>query len=72
MTFVTVRVSFHVIESAVTFFRTTVPLAFVLSRYTNLYVIWLFLIVQGADLIKCVIGVVLVKKGVWMQNIVKT
>ena len=29
-------------------------------------------IVQGADLIKCVIGVVLVKKGVWMQNIVKS
>ena len=50
----------------------SVPLAFVLSRYTNLYVIWLFLIVQGADLVKCVIGVVLVKKGVWMQNIVKT
>lgn len=50
----------------------SVPIAFVLSRCTNLYVIWMFLIVQSADWIKCVIGVVLVKKGVWMHNIVKT
>ena len=50
----------------------SVPIAFVLSRYTNLYVIWIFMFVQAADWIKCVIGVVLVKKGVWMHNIVKT
>ena len=28
--------------------------------------------VQLADLIKCVIGFVLVKKGVWLQNIVSS
>ena len=49
----------------------SVPIAFALSRWTDLYVIWIFLLVQAADLIKCVIGVVLVKKGVWMHNIVK-
>ncbi len=49
----------------------SVPIAFVLSRFTGLYVIWIFLFVQAADWIKCVIGVVLVKKGVWMHNIVK-
>ncbi|MBE6835047.1 MAG: MATE family efflux transporter [Ruminococcaceae bacterium] len=48
----------------------SVPLAFVLSRFTNLYIIWIFVFVELANLIKCVIGTVLVKKGVWMNNIV--
>ncbi len=48
----------------------SVPVAFLLSRYTNLYVVWIFVFLQMADWIKCVIGVVLVRKGVWMQNIV--
>lgn len=46
------------------------PLAFVLSRYTLLPVLVLYLCVQLIDLIKCVIGFILVKKGVWMQNVV--
>lgn len=49
-----------------------VPIAWALSRYTNLYVLWIFALVQAADWVKCVIGAVLVKKGVWMHNIVKT
>ncbi|MBR6392088.1 MAG: MATE family efflux transporter [Eubacterium sp.] len=48
----------------------SVPLAFVLSRFTGLYVIWIFAFLQIADWIKCIIGIVLVKKGVWMNNIV--
>ena len=48
----------------------SVPVAFVLSRFTNLYVIWIFAGVQMADWIKCAIGVRLVRKGVWMNNIV--
>ena len=49
----------------------SVPLAFALSRFTGLYVIWIFLAVEAANLIKCVIGVILVRKGVWMNNIVE-
>ncbi len=49
----------------------SVPIAWALSRYTGLYVIWIFVLVQAADFVKCIIGVVLVKKGVWMQNIVQ-
>ena len=49
----------------------TVPIAFVLSRFTLLDAIWIFAFVQMADWIKCAIGIVLVKKGVWMNNIVK-
>ncbi len=48
----------------------SVPLAFVLSRYTNLYVIWIFVFLQMAEWIKCIVGIILLKKGVWMNNIV--
>lgn len=46
------------------------PVAYVLSRYTALPILTLYLCVQMIDLIKCAIGFVLVKKGVWLQNIV--
>lgn len=48
----------------------TTPIAFVLSRYTALPIIPLYLSCQLLDLIKCAIGFVLVKKGVWINNIV--
>lgn len=49
----------------------SVVIAFVLSRYTAIPVIGVYILVQLGDIIKCVIGFVLVKKGVWLQNIVK-
>lgn len=49
----------------------SIPLAYVLSRFTGLSVVPLYIACQLFDLIKCVIGFVLVKRGVWMQNIVK-
>ena len=48
----------------------SVPIAYVLSRYTQLPIIGIFAAVQTADLLKCVVGYALVKKGVWLQNIV--
>ena len=48
----------------------SVPLAFVLSRYTSMHVLAIYAVVQMADWIKCLIGFVLVKKGVWLQNLV--
>lgn len=50
----------------------SVPLAFVLSRYTGLPILILYLCVQLIDLIKCAIGFVMVKKGIWMNNMVHT
>ncbi len=49
----------------------SVPAAYILCHYTDMYVIWVFVIVGLLDLIKCVIGFILVKKNVWMQNIVR-
>lgn len=48
----------------------SVPLAYCLSRFTALHVLLIFTFIQMADWIKCVVGFVLVKKGVWIQNIV--
>ena len=45
------------------------PIAFVLSRYTALPLPIVYLFVNGVDLLKCIIGFILVKKGVWVNNI---
>ncbi len=49
----------------------TVPLAFFLHYVVGLSIIPLFLICQLTDLGKGIIGLILIKKGVWVQNIVK-
>ncbi len=49
----------------------SVILAFTLAKYTALPILWIFFLVQLADGMKAVIGVVLVKKGVWLHNIVE-
>ena len=48
----------------------SVPVAFVLSNFTSLNILWLYAIVQLINLIKCIIGYIFVKKGVWIRNIV--
>ncbi len=46
-----------------------VSLAFCLSRFTTLTILPLYAICQGTELIKCVIGTWLVKKGFWIKNL---
>ncbi len=47
-----------------------VPLAFVLSRYTNLYIVYLYAAVVGIETFKCILSYILVKKGIWLNSIV--
>ena len=47
-----------------------VPLAFILSRFTSIPVVPMFLLVQGTELIKCVLGYIMIKKGAWMEKII--
>ncbi len=47
-----------------------VPLAFCLSRFTNMPILPLYMICQGTDFIKCAIGAWMIKKGKWIQNLV--
>lgn len=48
----------------------SVVLAYVLAKFTALSILWLYFLVQLADGIKAIIGLILVKKGVWLHNIV--
>lgn len=48
----------------------SVPAAYVLAHYTKLPIVLLYVLVQSLDLIKCIVGFILVKKGVWLHNMV--
>lgn len=48
----------------------SIPLAFYLTRVTAYPIVLIYLICQFVDIIKCVIGYILVKKNVWLHNIV--
>lgn len=47
-----------------------VPIAFCLSRFTGLSIIPLYFICQFVDIIKCIIGFILIKKGIWLNNLI--
>lgn len=47
-----------------------VPVAYALANFTQLSIVPLYLAVQGLELFKGILGFVLVKKGVWVRNIV--
>ena len=48
----------------------SVPLAYILSRYTDIPAVYLYGAVQSVYLLKGFIGIYLVKRGNWMKNIV--
>lgn len=48
-----------------------VPIAYCLSRYTGVSVPAMMFSVQWAEIIKCVIGEIMVRSGIWARNIVK-
>ena len=48
----------------------TIPLAYCLAHFTALPIVPVYLIVQLSGLVKCAVGFILVKKGVWLNNIV--
>ena len=47
----------------------SIPLAYVLVHYTDMPITVLFLCCQMIELMKCLIGYVLVRKGIWINNI---
>ena len=46
-----------------------IPVAFLLSRFTDLSILPLYMICQSLDLLKCVIGSRMLKSGTWIQNL---
>ena len=47
-----------------------IPVAFVLSRFTDIAIVPMFNICTARDLVKCVAGYIFVKSGRWAQTIV--
>ena len=47
-----------------------VPVAFLLTRLTSISILPLYAICQALNLIKCVLGFILVRKRIWVRNIV--
>ncbi len=48
-----------------------VVIAVVLSRFTDMPIVPLYLCCQLVDIVKCLLGFILVKKGIWVNNIVE-
>ena len=46
------------------------PVAFVLTRFTALPILTIYLIVQLIDIPKATVGSILLKKGIWLNNII--
>lgn len=47
----------------------SIPVAFVLTHFTGLTILPVFALVQSVELIKCIIGYVLVKRGSWVHDL---
>lgn len=48
----------------------SIPVAFILSRYTAMRILPMYIVVQALDIIKCAIGYDLLKKRKWVKNLV--
>lgn len=48
-----------------------IPMAFVISRFTSLPVAPMYLVCQGIDILKCIVGFFMVKSGYWVHNIIE-
>lgn len=48
----------------------SIPFVLALVSLTNLPIVTIYLFCQLIEIIKCIIGFILVKKGIWIQNIV--
>lgn len=46
-----------------------IPVAFILSRFTDMPILPLYALVQSLDLLKCILGAHMLKKGSWIQNL---
>lgn len=52
-----------------TMWAVTIPLVFLLSQATSVPILVLYAVAQGVDVLRCVLGWFLVRKGNWIQNL---
>ena len=48
-----------------------IPAALLMCHFTSLPILGIYAIVQAADILKVVIGYILIQKGVWISNLVE-
>lgn len=48
---------------------TMIPVAYLLSRYTSISVLWLYTICNSMEILKCAIGYRILNRGKWIQNL---
>ena len=49
-----------------------IPVAYVLAHFTDLGIVMVYLCVQSLEIIKSLVGSILIKKGIWIQNLVSS
>ena len=48
----------------------TIPVAFITAHFTAMPILTIYLCVQLLDLTKCIVGYILIKKGVWINRLI--
>ncbi len=48
----------------------SVPIAYFLSRYTDLSAVYLYVLVEGTNVGKSIVGYIMLRKEIWLRNIV--
>jgi len=48
----------------------TIPFAFITAHFTGMPILTIYLCVQLLDLTKCIVGYVLIKKGIWINKLI--
>ncbi len=64
------RTVLTILFDSVSLWAISIPVALILITFTNISIVYAYLIVQYCDIIKCILGFILIKKGVWIRNIV--
>ena len=49
-----------------------VPLAFCLTHFTQLPILTVYVLCNAVEIIKCVIGWIMIRQGSWIQNLAVT
>lgn len=49
----------------------TIPLSYCMIRFTTLPVEWVYFMCYNSDIIRCIIGIVLVRHGIWLNDLTK-
>lgn len=49
----------------------SIPFAFIISRFTDWRIEVVYALCQGIEIIKSIVGFILLKKGIWLNNIVE-